>query len=134
MKLACLIGTWNAADLYEKTALTPDGGTGSGVYNTVFGPGDFSILTDYRYYGPHGETGGHQVLTWDAQNRRPVVENGTWAARWEQRSHQQGRPNQIQGWAGGDAGSVVVPPDYQRLAGAWTNGQDPAPMAGGGGN
>jgi predicted dehydrogenase len=74
-----------------------------------------------------------KVKAWDAQNRRPVDADATWAARWEQRSHQQGRPNQIQGWAGGDAGSVVVPPDYQRLAGTWTNGQDPAaPMAGGG--
>ena len=29
-------------------------------------------------------------------------------------------------WAGGDRGSVLVPPAYQRLEGRWENGRDPA--------
>jgi predicted dehydrogenase len=76
-----------------------------------------------------------QVLFWDRDNRRPTVADSSWATRWEQRSRQRGTPNQIAGWAGGNRGSVVIPPDYQRLGGPWRNGQDPAPPAtGSGGN
>jgi predicted dehydrogenase len=67
------------------------------------------------------------VLYWDRQNRRPVPADATWAARWEQRSRERAPVNQVAGWAGGDRGSVVIPPPYQRLGGPWVNGQDPAP-------
>ncbi|MCI0456844.1 MAG: Gfo/Idh/MocA family oxidoreductase [Gemmataceae bacterium] len=67
-----------------------------------------------------------QVLFWDRERRRPTTADDSWARRLEQRSHQRGRPSQIQGWAGGTRGSTLVPPDYQRLQGPWTNGQDPA--------
>jgi hypothetical protein len=30
------------------------------------------------------------------------------------------------GWHAGNTGSVLVPPDYQKLGGAWVNGKDPA--------
>lgn len=66
------------------------------------------------------------VLFWDREHRRPVPADASWARRWEQRSHEHGRPNQILGWQGGDSGSVVVPPEWQRLAGPWINGRDPA--------
>jgi hypothetical protein len=68
-----------------------------------------------------------QVLFWDAERRRPVVADASWASRWEQRSKDRGRPNQVQGWAGGNSGSFLVPPNYQRLEGPWVNGRDPAP-------
>jgi uncharacterized protein DUF1579 len=71
-RLAFLVGTWNAIDTYEKSRFVPDGGSGSGVYQTVLGPGGFSILTDYRYTGPQGESSGHQVLTWDPKQQRYV--------------------------------------------------------------
>jgi len=64
-KLAFLIGTWSAADIYEKSPINPNGGQGSGLYKTISGPGGFSLLTDYQYTGPHGESIGHQILTWD---------------------------------------------------------------------
>ncbi len=35
------------------------------------------------------------------------------------------KPSQIIGWKGGDAGSLIVPPDYQVLAGPWVNDEDP---------
>jgi predicted dehydrogenase len=38
----------------------------------------------------------------------------------------RGKPNQVFGWTGGDAGSVVNPAEYQRLQGPWTEGRDPA--------
>ena len=67
-----------------------------------------------------------QALFWDAERRRPVPADESWAARWEQRSEQRGRPNQIIGWNGGDRGSTLEPPEYQRLEGPWVNGRDPA--------
>jgi Protein of unknown function (DUF1579) len=71
-KLAFLLGTWAASDTYERSPFTPNGGSGSGVYKTMLGPGGFSLLTDYRYQGPHGETSGHQVLTWDSRQGQYV--------------------------------------------------------------
>jgi hypothetical protein len=73
-----------------------------------------------------------QVLKWDAEARRPRAADNSWARDWEQRSHDRGTPNQIAGWTGGDSGSVVQPPAYQRLGGPWVNGQDPAPAEAGG--
>jgi predicted dehydrogenase len=67
-----------------------------------------------------------QALFWDKENRQPRPADSSWAARWEQRSKDHGHPNQIAHWEGGDAGSVVVPPVYQRLGGPWINGKDPA--------
>jgi predicted dehydrogenase len=71
-----------------------------------------------------------QVLFWDKENRRPVPADASWAQRLERRSHERGRPNQIIGWNGGDRGSTLQPPQYQRLEGPWVNGQDPADRAG----
>lgn len=53
-KVGFLIGSWNASDTYEKSRFAPNGGTGSGVYHTVPGPGGFSIVTDYHYTGSAG--------------------------------------------------------------------------------
>lgn len=69
---------------------------------------------------------GGKVLFWDNEHRKPVPANDTWASRWEQRSKRHGKPNQIAGWNGGDSGSVVAPPEYQKLAGPWIGGKDPA--------
>jgi uncharacterized protein DUF1579 len=69
-KLGFLIGDWGASDKYEKTDLIPNGGEGSGTYKTVIGPGSLSLLTDYHYKGPHGESNGHQVLTWDPKEKQ----------------------------------------------------------------
>jgi hypothetical protein len=64
-RLAFLVGTWIATDTYERTQFAPNGATGSGEYKTVLGPGGFSLLTDYHYRAPQGESSGHQVLTWE---------------------------------------------------------------------
>jgi hypothetical protein len=74
-----------------------------------------------------------QVLYWDRERRQPVPADANWASRWERRSRERARPAQIQGWAAGDRGSVVIPPDYQRLGGPWVNDRDPADGAAGGG-
>jgi predicted dehydrogenase len=67
-----------------------------------------------------------KVLYWDKEARKPVEGKGTWAAQWEKRSDERGKPNQIQGWTAGDAGSTLKPPAYMNLAGPWVNGKDPA--------
>ena len=66
------------------------------------------------------------MLFWDHEQRKPIPADGSWSERWEARSKKRGKPNQIQGWQGGDTGSVVIPPDYQKLGGPWVNGKDPA--------
>jgi predicted dehydrogenase len=73
------------------------------------------------------------ALGWDKERRRPVPADATWAAQWERRSHERGRPNQIMGWQGGTSGSTLEPPGYQNLGGPWVGGRDPAPEASTGG-
>jgi hypothetical protein len=67
-----------------------------------------------------------KVLFWDKEKRAVKEADGSWSEKWEQRSEKRGKPNQIIGWQGGDKGSVVVPPDYQKLEGPWVDGKDPA--------
>jgi predicted dehydrogenase len=67
-----------------------------------------------------------KALFWDKEQRKPIEANASWAAQWEERSKNRGKPNQIMGWHGGDAGSLLEPPEYQKLAGPWVNGKDPA--------
>jgi hypothetical protein len=52
--------------------------------------------------------------------------DGSWAARWEERSHLRGKPNQVMGWKAGDEGSLLHLPGYQKLEGDWVDGKDPA--------
>ena len=67
-----------------------------------------------------------KALFWDKEQRKPADADASWAAAWEQRSKQRGKPNQILGWDAGDAGSTLQPPAYQKLAGPWVDGKDPA--------
>jgi hypothetical protein len=67
-----------------------------------------------------------KVLFWDKEGRKPTEADASWASRWEERSKKRGKPNQIAGWTGGDTGSVVEPPAYQKLAGPWVDGKDPS--------
>lgn len=67
-----------------------------------------------------------KVLFWDKEQGKPVEADGSWATKLEARSKKRGKPSQIIGWKGGDSGSTVVPPDYQKLEGPWIDGKDPA--------
>ncbi len=53
----------------------------------------------------------------------------SWAARWEERSHLRGKPNQVLGWKAGTEGSLLEAPKYQKLEGDWVDGRDPAESA-----
>jgi hypothetical protein len=67
-----------------------------------------------------------KALFWDKEKRRPVEADSSWATRWETRSKDRGKPSQVMGWHAGDKGSLVVAPEWQKLAGPWTDGRDPA--------
>jgi predicted dehydrogenase len=67
-----------------------------------------------------------QILFWDREQRRISPADSSWASRWEKRSQGRGKPNEIIDWQGGDAGSILVPPESVKLAGPWVNGKDPA--------
>jgi predicted dehydrogenase len=67
-----------------------------------------------------------KVLFWDKEQRKAVDADASWATRWEDRSKKRGKPNQIIGWEGGESGSTLQPPAYQKLAGPWVDGKDPA--------
>src|SRR5262249_26471820 len=60
-----------------------------------------------------------KVLFWDKEARRAKEADASWATRWEERSKKRGKPNQILGWQGGDSGSTLQPPEYQKLEGPW---------------
>jgi predicted dehydrogenase len=66
------------------------------------------------------------ALFWDKEGRKPVPADASWAEAWEQRSKRRGKPSQIMGWHGGEAGSLLTPEPYQKLGGAWIDGKDPA--------
>jgi predicted dehydrogenase len=72
-----------------------------------------------------------KVLFWDKEARKTTEADSSWASRWEARSKKHGQPNQILGWQGGDSGSTVTAPEYQKLAGPWVDGKDPAAGVGG---
>jgi hypothetical protein len=52
--------------------------------------------------------------------------DSSWAKGWEKMSHNGESPKHVAGWKAGDTGSTLYPRDYQKLAGPWINGQDPA--------
>jgi predicted dehydrogenase len=68
---------------------------------------------------------------WDSKNHRATLADTSWAQAWEKRSKSRSKPNQVAGWRAGDNGSLLEPPDYQKLAGPWIDGKDPAAVSGG---
>ena len=49
----------------------------------------------------------------------------SWADGWEKMSKAHAKPRHVPGWTAGDAGSVLQPPEYQKLAGPWIDGKPP---------
>jgi predicted dehydrogenase len=67
-----------------------------------------------------------KVLFWDKEARKPVEADASWASRLEARSKEGGEPKQVMGWHADSTGSILKPDEYQKLAGAWKDGKDPA--------
>ena len=74
-----------------------------------------------------------KVLFWDKELRKPKEADASWAQKLEARSKKHGKPSQVMGWQADDTGSVLVPAEYQKLAGPWKGDKDPADTASGGG-
>jgi predicted dehydrogenase len=70
-----------------------------------------------------------KALYFNKDNGQVTEADGSWAAKWEERSKLRGKPNQVMGWHAGDEGSLLHPKDYQKLEGDWINGEDPAKQA-----
>lgn len=61
------------------------------------------------------------------QDGRVSEADASWAGQWEEMSKRRAKPRHVPGWKAGDAGSLLQPPEYMKLAGPWTDGKDPAP-------
>jgi predicted dehydrogenase len=94
----------------RETLSTPE--LGAAAFSTV----NMGVLS-YRF---------GKALMWDKEKRAPRDADASWAAQWEKRSKSRGKPNQVIGWKAGDSGSLLQPPDYQKLEGPWVGGKDPA--------
>jgi predicted dehydrogenase len=70
-----------------------------------------------------------KALYFEKESGKVKAADGAWAARWEERSHLRGKPNQVHGWKAGDTGSLLKARDYQKLEGDWIDGKDPAELA-----
>jgi predicted dehydrogenase len=66
--------------------------------------------------------GDNRELVWDKDRRGITPASSSWA----ENNRARRKPNQIFGWSAGDTGSTLQPPAYQKLAGPWVNGKDPA--------
>lgn len=56
--------------------------------------------------------------------------DGSWAKKWEAKSHNREKPEHIAGWKAGDYGSLLEEPEYMALAGPWIGGRPPREAAG----
>ncbi|HZT82537.1 MAG TPA: Gfo/Idh/MocA family oxidoreductase, partial [Gemmataceae bacterium] len=68
-----------------------------------------------------------KALFWDKEKRTTREADASWATKLEQRSKKRDKPSHVRGWkAPVEMGSVLQPPDYQKLEGPWVGGKDPA--------
>ena len=66
----------------------------------------------------------------DGETGEVAPADTSWAKKWEKVSHNRGKPEHLPGWSADPLeGSVLFPPEYQKLEGDWVNGQDPAKKA-----
>jgi len=72
-KLSFPLGNWHYVQTYEKTPMTPDGGTGEGSYRAAAGPGGESIITEFEESsGKMAGISAHEVFAWDAGRKAYV--------------------------------------------------------------
>ena len=67
-----------------------------------------------------------KAFHFDAEKLAVSEADPSWAARWEKMSKERAAVKNIPNWKGGDAGGKLYPREYQKLAGPWINGVDPA--------
>jgi hypothetical protein len=67
-----------------------------------------------------------KVFHFDGATLEVKNADGSWSRGWEQMSHSAAAPKHVPGWKAGNTGSTLYPKEYQKLAGPWTGGIDPA--------
>jgi len=67
-----------------------------------------------------------KVYQFDAASGSYTEGNAGWAKRWETLSDERAKPKHVPGWHAGDTGSSLKAEEYQKLAGPWVGGKDPA--------
>lgn len=67
-----------------------------------------------------------KVYHFDADTLSIGDGDSSWAKKWEEMSYAGADTKTVPGWTAGDKGRKLVAPDYQKLAGPWTDGTDPA--------
>ncbi|WZO97812.1 Gfo/Idh/MocA family oxidoreductase [Isosphaeraceae bacterium EP7] len=70
-----------------------------------------------------------KAFFFDKETGKVSEADDSWAKKWEKRSHERGKPEQVIGWNAGDTGSLLTAPPYQKLEGDWVDGKDPAESA-----
>ena len=66
-----------------------------------------------------------KVFRFDKETNTVFEGDGSWAKKWEERSHKRGKPSHIPGWTAGDYGSTLINPEYMKLGGPWKDGNPP---------
>jgi hypothetical protein len=67
-----------------------------------------------------------KAFHFDGEKMQVSDGNASWAQRWEKMSKEHAKAKHIPGWKGGEVGSTIKPNEYQKLAGPWIDGVDPA--------
>src|SRR3954470_19873505 len=67
-----------------------------------------------------------KAFHFDAEKMQVSDGNASWAERWEKMSKERAQVKHIPGWKGGNIGCTLKPEEYQKLAGPWIDGVDPA--------
>lgn len=67
-----------------------------------------------------------KVFHFDPVKLQVLDGSPSWAQHWETMAADRAPARHIPGWSAGNAGSTLYPREYQRLAGDWVDGVDPA--------
>jgi predicted dehydrogenase len=67
-----------------------------------------------------------KVFHFDRETMTVSDGNPSWAKGWEKLSAERAPARHLPGWKAGQKGCVLHPKEYQKLAGPWTGGADPA--------
>src|SRR4051794_38544587 len=67
-----------------------------------------------------------KAFHFDGEKMQVSDGDASWAQHWEKMSKERAQVKHIPGWKGGDIGCTLKPNEYQKLAGPWIDGVDPA--------
>lgn len=67
-----------------------------------------------------------KVYHFDSETMTVSDGGPSWSKGWERMSAERAPARHVPGWTAGDKGSVLIPREYQKLAGPWIGGVDPA--------